>query len=95
MARCSDSHLARSEGTLSPAKGLEVQVHHLIIRGGWNDVIISMYLPPVYVRQDLYIIYRGWGSATLSQSAVYGWMWVCIVMDEIPNIKGVRFHNGK
>ncbi len=28
-----------------PAKGLEVQVHHLISLGGWNDVIhLSIYL---------------------------------------------------
>ncbi len=31
--------------TVSPAKGLEVQVHHLISLGGWNDVIyLSIYL---------------------------------------------------
>jgi hypothetical protein len=29
--------------TLEPGKGLEVQVHHLISLGGWNDVI-SIYL---------------------------------------------------
>jgi hypothetical protein len=28
----------------APAKGLEVQVHHLISLGGWNDVIhLSIY----------------------------------------------------
>jgi hypothetical protein len=35
------------DDTLSskPAKGLEVQVHHLISLGGWNDVIyLSIYL---------------------------------------------------
>jgi hypothetical protein len=45
-----DSHiymfrLGMISQTLEPAKGLEVQVHHLISLGGWNDVI-SIYLVP-------------------------------------------------
>jgi hypothetical protein len=41
----------------SPAKGLEVQVHHLISLGGWNDVIhLSIYLPCDNLKGTLIII---------------------------------------
>jgi hypothetical protein len=30
--------------SLEPANGLEVQVHHLVRRGGWNYVIVFIYL---------------------------------------------------
>jgi hypothetical protein len=34
---------------LQPTKGLEVQVHHLISLGGWNDVIF-IFSSPAYDR---------------------------------------------
>jgi hypothetical protein len=38
--------------SLEPAKGWEVQVHHLISLDGWNDVLQSIYY--VYTIQLFY-----------------------------------------